>query len=263
MIELLLSCFVIGSCLTWGIYRLTHPIVCTVSIDGLIGSGKSTLLDKLVKSSNDYVLLAEPLDIWMGTTDKDGKHILDKFYNDMPRWSYTFQSFAYITRIKLLKDAVDNIRKFKFNMTDICKRLFGIPYVIISERSIYTDRYIFAQMLYDDNKMSELEFEIYKTWFNFFDKDYKIDHVVYVRTTPENALKRIKTRGRESEMKLGIDYLESLYKYHENWLINFGGGKLNVIRLDDNNIEEDVNSEKSIAKYQNHIEKIKEFINKL
>jgi deoxyadenosine/deoxycytidine kinase len=260
MLELLLSTFVIVGSIVYGIYKILHPVYTVISIEGQVGSGKSTLLKKLLNTNKDLILLPEPVDIWLNTKDKDGSNMLGKFYENIPRWAYSFQNFAYITRIKILKDSIDSINKFKWTYDDLHKRLFSIPYVIVTERSIYTDKYVFAQMLYDSGSMTDLEFTLYKTWFDFFAKDYKIDHIVYVRTTPELAMKRIKTRGRPEEKDIKMEYLKNLHKYHENWLINFGGGKLNVIQLEDNDIEEDVDSQKSIDKYNNHIRKINNFI---
>jgi deoxyadenosine/deoxycytidine kinase len=248
--------------IAYGIYKILNPVYTVISVEGQVGSGKSTLLKKILNNNNNISLLPEPVDIWLNTKDKDDVNILGKFYGDIPRWSYTFQNFAYITRIKLLKESIDNIKKFKWTYEDLYKRIFSIPYVIVTERSIYTDKYVFAQMLYDSGNMTDLEFTLYKTWFDFFAQDYKIDHIVYVRTTPEIAMKRIKTRGRPEEKDIKMKYLEDLHKYHEHWLNNCGD-KLNVIQLEDNDVEEDIDSQKSIDKYNSHIQKINKIIDKL
>ena len=31
--------------------------------------------------------------------------------------------------------------------------------------SLFTDKYVFAQMLYDSKKMEKIEYEIYNKWF--------------------------------------------------------------------------------------------------
>ena len=77
------------------------------SIDGLIGSGKSTLVSKLketlknVKISNKKVVfIQEPVKLWMESG------LLNRYYEDSKRWAYTFQNFAYITRLKKILQVI-------------------------------------------------------------------------------------------------------------------------------------------------------------
>ena len=80
-----------------------------VSIEGNIGSGKSTLLQHLkdsLKDREDIVFLKEPVDEWETIRDKEGKTMLQKFYADQDRYSFSFQMMAYISRLALLRDAI-------------------------------------------------------------------------------------------------------------------------------------------------------------
>ena len=74
-----------------------------ISIEGNIGTGKS-ILDKILKEkfnrNTNVKFLQEPVDQWLKLTDSDGTNILDKFYKDQKRWSYSFQMNAFITRVK-------------------------------------------------------------------------------------------------------------------------------------------------------------------
>ena len=40
--------------------------------------------------------------------------------------------------------------------------------ILFLERSMFTDRNIFAKMLYDSKNMNELEYQIYNKWFDEF-----------------------------------------------------------------------------------------------
>ena len=44
------------------------------------------------------------------------------------------------------------------------------PQVIITERSVLTDKHVFAEMLYDAGDIDPLEWELYESWFNIFGK---------------------------------------------------------------------------------------------
>ena len=120
-----------------------------ISIDGNIGCGKSTFLTELKQEINnrnikDFIFLQEPVDIW-STVIFEGKTILEKFYEDPVKYAFSFQMMAYISRLSIIENAV------KENPTS----------VIISERSLLTDKQIFAKMLYDDNKIDSYSYQIY------------------------------------------------------------------------------------------------------
>lgn len=189
-----------------------------ITIEGNIGSGKSTALKKLeeyCKDKNNILFLQEPVDQWLEIKDKDGEHILKKYYNNMQKYSFAFQMMAYISRIHLLKKAIQNPN------IDI----------IISERSVYTDRFVFSQMLYDSNLIEEVEFQIYLKWFNEFLDELPESHIFYVRTDPEVAYERIIKRNRDGE-NIEKDYIIKCHNYHEKWLYNNN----NINELQDKNI---------------------------
>ena len=112
------------------------------SIEGNIGSGKSTLVKKLKNANPNYYFLQEPVDIWKEITNSKNENILSKFYTDKKRYSYTFQNFAFITRICTLKNIINKIHR----LTSIFKDKY-----LIVERSIYSDKHVFAKMLHDNN----------------------------------------------------------------------------------------------------------------
>ena len=70
-----------------------------ISIEGNIGSGKSTLLENLkekYKDDNKMVFLDEPVKLWNNIKDKNGMTMLEKFYSDQDKYSFSFQMMAYI-----------------------------------------------------------------------------------------------------------------------------------------------------------------------
>ena len=242
-------------------YRLfKSPKIITISIDGLIGSGKSTLIEKL-KKKTDFVLIPEPLDKWFQYKDVDGKNILEKFYNDKSRWGYTFQNVAFLTRVKALTDAIEKINQ-SFGVNDIIKRILGIPYILITERSILTDKYVFAQMLFDEGIINQLEFSLYNDWFVNHSPKIKFNNIIYVRTTVKNAVERIKSRGRMEEVNIPEKYLSDLETYHNKWLFK-NNKEFNVLCLELNDVKSDLSSKESLDKYESHIINISRFINDL
>lgn len=184
-----------------------------VSIEGNIGSGKSTLLENLRNyyCDNERVLfLREPVDDWEKIKDKDGNTILKKFYADQEKYSFTFQMMAYISRLKILRDAVKHIKS-------TCEQ-DGSTYIIITERSLYTDKCVFAKMLYEQDKIEDVCYQIYLNWFEEFVADFQVDYSVYVKTTPDICYNRVHKRARDGEEVIPLDYLTNCHKYHEDFL---------------------------------------------
>ena len=161
-------------------------------IEGNIGSGKSTILKKLENLSNVEVV-QEPVDKWIEIKDNDGKNLLQHFYEDMNRYSYMFQTMVFKTRIEALSKPQE--KQFRF-----------------SERSIWTDRFVFGKMCLEDEKMNSIETSCYKYWFEFLEEQFKPkpDGIIYIKCSPEKCLERIEKRGREEESKIPIEYLNTL-----------------------------------------------------
>jgi deoxyadenosine/deoxycytidine kinase len=181
-----------------------------VSIEGNIGSGKSTLLDNLRNNYKDYeniVFLKEPVDEWEKITDENGVTILEKFYADQYKYSFAFQMMAYVSRLKVLRDSLKQIKKFENKKT-----------IIITERSLYTDKMVFAKMLYDSGKIEHINYQIYLNWFETFSEEFPVHKIVYVKTCPEKCYSRIQKRSREGEENIPLDYLVNCSKYHNDML---------------------------------------------
>lgn len=192
-----------------------------VSIEGNIGSGKSTLLENLKKyyDNNKYVIfLREPVDDWEKIKDSKGNTMLKKFYMDQEKYSFAFQMMAYISRLKILRDTVKEIEK-KVESSEMFFNMENRPqYVIITERSLYTDKYVFAKMLYDQGKIEDVCYQIYLNWFEEFAKDFPIDYSIYVNTEPENCYERIHKRARDGEEVIPLSYLQDCHNYHDEFL---------------------------------------------
>jgi deoxyadenosine/deoxycytidine kinase len=184
-----------------------------ITIEGNIGSGKSTLINRLRQELKDdeyeFVFIDEPVDIWQSLKDENGQSLLQLFYQDSTRWGYTLQSTAFITRYM---NSINALKQQQRNTSSKSKTVF------ISERCVLTDRYVFAEMLKDTNKLSPIEWSVYVFWYEQFAKLVPIRGVIYVKTDPETCVERIKKRGRIGEENIPRDYINDLTKYHENWI---------------------------------------------
>lgn len=191
-----------------------------ISIEGNIGSGKSTLLANLKKHFKDnthIIFLKEPIDEWSKIKDENGITILHKFYDNQEKYSFSFQMMAYISRLKLLKDTIKQIH-LEIQKNSLRSDSKPTKFIIITERSLFTDKMVFAKMLYDTKKIENINYQIYLNWFNTFADDFPINKIIYVRAYPETCHQRIATRNRAGEDNIHIDYLKSCSEYHDNML---------------------------------------------
>lgn len=177
-----------------------------ISIEGNIGSGKSTLMEKLKNALADLphvVFLQEPVDDWNTIRDDDGMTMLKKFYGNQEKYSFSFQMMAYISRLATIRKAI-------YENPDC---------IFISERCLHTDKYVFAKMLYDDNKIESVEYQIYNRWFDTFIDDFDVTNIVYIKADPQMCLERVAKRGRDGEGSIPIEYLQACGDYHDNMMV--------------------------------------------
>lgn len=197
---------------------MKSPII--ISVDGNIGSGKSTLFENLktiYKDNNEIGFAEEPVNEWANIVDENNVNILENLYKDSKKYSFRFQMMAYISRLSLLKKMIE-------------KNQYSI---IFTERSVYTDKEIFAKKLFDDGFIEKDEYTIYNMWFHEFLKDISLYSVIYVNVEPEICLQRIIKRNRKGE-NISLEYLQSLHKYHEEWLNKETKDKFNIVKIDAN-----------------------------
>ena len=131
---------------------------------------------------------------------------------------------AYISRLIFLKDAVEN----------------NPGSIIITERSLYTDKMVFAQMLYDTNKIEDINYLIYLKWFDTFSENFPLKKIIYIKTDPEICFNRIEKRSRQGESNIPLSYLNECDKYHDKMMNDLNISKIFL----DGNIDVYNNKEK-------------------
>jgi thymidylate kinase len=186
--------------------KSSYPYPIFASIEGNIGSGKSTLLSNLknhFKNDNRIVFIKEPVDEWAKIRDSQGSTMLEKFYQDQSKYAFSFQMMAYISRLSTFKTAISENPQAT---------------IFITERSLDTDKYVFARMLFDDLKIEDVNYQIYNTWFELFANEYPIHKIIYVKTDPEICYERISKRSRTGEDCIPIDYLKKCDYYHDDMM---------------------------------------------
>jgi deoxyadenosine/deoxycytidine kinase len=215
---------------------MSHIII---SLDGNIGAGKSTLLAEIRKSIPDLRVVDEPVGQWTALKNGTGKNLLELFYEDKKRWAYTFQNCAILTRLKNIKEAVEDLNANGKGSQ-----------VILTERSVLTDKYVFAQMLRDSGDMDDLEWELYDSWFSIFSKQHQVNGIIYLSTSSTTSKDRIHIRNRQGEDRIQLEYLDALDRQHKQWIESTD---IPVLTL----------STEPGASLENNLQQIRDFIQRL
>lgn len=174
-----------------------------IGIAGMIGAGKSTLAESL----------GEHLGIDVYYEPIGDNEYLEDFYRDTAR-------YAFATQIYLLN------RRFQQHQEIIWKGRSAVQ-----DRTIYEDS-IFAKMLAETGLMDERDYRTYLELFRHMSHFMcKPNLIVYLDVSPERSLERIRSRARDMEKAISLDYLKSLHAGYEEFIADISR-LIPVIRID-------------------------------
>ena len=175
-----------------------------VNIAGVVGVGKSSLTN-LIWDKWKFVPFREPV---------FDNPLLDKFYYDKKRYAFPLQVFFLNKRFEMCKKSLEYDSS-------------------VMDRSIIEDT-IFAKMLRDSGDMDPYEYQIYRELFNnMMEHVVQPDLMVYLKVQPEEAVRRIRKRGREYEVKNDTDYWYTLSQNYNEFFYDYNWSKLLTIDCDD------------------------------
>lgn len=176
-----------------------------VAIAGNIGAGKTTLAEQLAKHYGWEVQYE----------DAETNPYLSDFYKDMLRWSFNLQIYFLNSRYGQILKIHEGEK------------------VVIQDRTIYEDAYIFAPNLHDMGLMSTKDFNNYFSLFKLMTSQVSPpDLLVYLKASIPTLVSHIHTRGRDYEGNMSLDYLKKLNERYENWISNYTEGKLLIVETD-------------------------------
>jgi len=213
-------------------------------VEGNIGSGKSTFL-KMLKQYLNIQMVLEPHEQWQ-SIGGDGDNLLDLFYKDPKRWAYSFQTYAFVSRI-MVQQAHARMQNHA---------------VQVLERSVFSDRYCFAYNCYELGYMNALEWQLYQTWFSWLVDTYvpKPDGFIYLRTKPEVCHERLQKRDRHEESSVSIDYIKTIHQKHESWLVEKKDLSAQMKEIPVLVLDCDAEFETDLKEQQGHVESVSSFI---
>ena len=182
-----------------------------VAVAGNMGVGKSTLTEAL----------AQRLDARAFYETVDDHPYLERFYQDMKRWSFQSQFF-------FLSQA----------FSQHCE-ILSSDRVCVQDRTIYEHFHVFAASLHEQGLLDDDDHEV-------LGKHYRAltavvpgpDLMIYLRASVPTLLHRIQSRSRGCESSVSGTYLAGLEQRYEQWMAGYDASNVLVIDTDDIDIHD-------------------------
>jgi len=193
-----------------------------ISVEGNIGAGKTTLISELKKFKPEWTFIKEPVDLWSEIRNEEGRSIMQLFYEDKKRWSYTFQSFVLLSRYQEIENTIEKTKEIKSG-----------EQIFVTERCLDADYHVFARTLNADGSLDALELKLYKSLLQQLKSTATpLSAIVHLNTTSDICEKRIKKRQRPGEDAVSLAYLNHLEKNQNDWLKESDVPQISVDHLD-------------------------------
>lgn len=148
---------------------------------------------------------------------KDGTDLLRLFYEENDKWTFLFENYVLLSRLKSLSQ-VDKIIQKEYSTKD---KIFFL------ERSILSSFNVFTLNSFHEQKLNQIEYDILTEFYNFYYESIFRNHdekkrnefkIIYIRTNPDICFQRISKRKRESENQITLDYLTKINNKYEAWI---------------------------------------------
>ncbi len=158
-----------------------------VCVEGNIGCGKSTTLQGVGLACPDAAVFPEPVEDW--------GDLLAKFYDNPSQWAFPFSLKVLLSFSAPLKTEA--------------------PCAVV-ERSPLSCRHVFSQLHFNEGKMTQEEWDLFKEYWDVL--GWTPDLVIYVHTPPDECFARMKERGREAEEGVDLQYIKRIDFQYETML---------------------------------------------
>lgn len=157
-----------------------------VCVEGNIGSGKSTLVARLAAARPELRVFPEPVDEW--------GDLLQRYYEDPVQWGLALQLRALLSSCAAV----------------------GCEETCVVERGPLSCRHVFGQLLFNDGKLSQSDWDLFKRYCDAL--GWAPDAIIYVQTPHDVCYERMQARGRPAETGVDAQYIRRLDFQYETML---------------------------------------------
>jgi deoxyguanosine kinase len=173
-----------------------------IAIEGAIGAGKTSLAEILAEITGAKLVLEKP----------EENPFLPRFYEDMEKYAFQMQLFFLLSRYGQQRELLQQDLFYK---------------CVISDYLFAKDR-IFAYLNLDEDELI-----LYERIYEFLDEAIpKPDLVIYLQTSTDVLIERIKNRGRPYEKNISERYLRELNERYNSFFSYYSMSPLLVVNTD-------------------------------
>lgn len=145
---------------------------------------------------------------------EDNPYIQD-FYEDMERWGFSSQVFYLSRKFALHLEAQKSNER------------------VVLDRSIYEDAEIFVENLYRRKELNPRDYQTYMNLYATIRSELQApDLMIYLRCSVRGVRRRIKERGRASELAIPLSYIQRLHQSYESWFESYDLGPKAIIETE-------------------------------
>jgi deoxyguanosine kinase len=173
-----------------------------IAIEGAIGAGKTSLAKMLAEKMDSKLILEET----------EENPFLPDFYKDKRRFAFQIQLFFLLSRHRQQQE------------------LFAMD---LFHKKVVSDYFFDRDRIFASVNLDEREFYLYEKLLSILEKDVpKPDLVIYLQTSSEVLLRRIKERERSFEKGIDLDYIKALNEAYNYYFFHYNKTPLLVVNTD-------------------------------
>ena len=173
-----------------------------IVVEGAIGAGKTSLAK----------IMAEKMDARLILEETEENPFLSDFYKDRERYAFQTQIFFLLSRYRQQRE------------------LFTPD---LFQKKVVSDYFFAKDRIFASVTLSQNEFYLYERLLSILEKDIpKPDLVIYLQTTAEVLLKRIKERERPYEKNINLEYIQTLNEAYNYYFFHYTKTPLLVVNTD-------------------------------
>lgn len=195
-----------------------------IAIEGAIGAGKTSLAQLLAERAKARLILER----------LEENPFLPRFYEDRNKYAFQAQLFFLLNRYIQQREL---LQQDLFYDCAICDYLFA------------KDR-IFAYLNLDEDELA-----LYERIYDFLDEVIpKPDLVIYLQTSTDVLMERIKRRGRDYESNISVEYVRDLNERYNSFFFHYSQTPVLVVNTDNLDF---INYERDLVDLMEQIRRMK------
>jgi deoxyadenosine/deoxycytidine kinase len=173
-----------------------------IAIEGAIGAGKTSLAKMLAEKRDSKLILEET----------EENPFLPDFYKDKKRFAFQIQLFFLLSRHRQQQE------------------LFAMD---LFHKKVVSDYFFDRDRIFASVNLDEREFYLYEKLLSILERDVpRPDLVIYLQTSSEVLLRRIKERSRSFEKGIDLEYIKALNEAYNYYFFHYNRTPLLVVNTD-------------------------------